>query len=74
MSRSRFARHQRQTIVSGILSLVMTLVVLQLWLLTATMNAYLGADESILLPAALASAVCLLLNLGLLRYIYRLDR
>jgi predicted molibdopterin-dependent oxidoreductase YjgC len=65
--------HQRRTIVNGILSVVSILVVLQLWLLTATMNAYLGADDSILTPAALASIVCLLLNFGLLRYIYRLE-
>ena len=74
MSGSRFARHQRKTIVDGILSVVVILVVLQLWLLTATMNAYLGADDSILLPAAWASVVCLFLNLGLLRYIYGLER
>jgi hypothetical protein len=73
MKGSRFARHQRKTIINGILSIVMVLVVLQLWLLTATMNAYLGADDSILLPAASASLLCLLLNLGLLRYIYGLE-
>jgi hypothetical protein len=64
---------QKKTIVSGILSFAVILVVLQLWLLTATMNAYLGGDVSILIPAALASLVCLLLNLGLLWYIYRLE-
>jgi len=37
------------------------------------MITYLGADDSILAPAALASIVCLLLNFGLLRYIYRLE-
>lgn len=74
MRGSRFARHQRKTIVNGILSFVVILVVLQLWLLTATMNAYLGGDHSILLPAALGSLVCLLLNVGLLRYVYDLDR
>jgi hypothetical protein len=73
MSGSRFARHQRKTIVNGILSLVVILVILQLWLLTATMNAYLGGDHSILLPAALASVVCLLLNVGLLWYVYALE-
>jgi hypothetical protein len=73
MRGSRFARHQRKTIVSGILSFVVILVVLQLWLFTATTNAYLGGDESILIPAALASLVCLLLNLGLLWYIYGLE-
>ena len=38
MSRpSRFVRAQRMTIVNGILGFVVILVVLQLWLLTATM-------------------------------------
>jgi hypothetical protein len=37
------------------------------------MNAYLGADDSILTPAALASIICPLLSFGLLRYIYRLE-
>lgn len=69
-----FNREQRMTIVYGILCIVLTLVVLQLWLLTATMNAYLGGDESVIWPAAAASVVCLLLNLGLLRYIYKIER
>jgi hypothetical protein len=73
MSKSQFARSQRMTIVNGILVFVIILVVLQLWLLTATMNAYLGGDRVIAVPAAIASAVCLGLNLGLLRYLYRLE-
>jgi hypothetical protein len=71
---SRFARHQKKTIVAGILSFVVVLVILQLWLLTATMNAYLGGDDSILLPAALVSLACLALNAGLLWYIYALEK
>jgi hypothetical protein len=59
-----FTREQRTTIVYGMLAFVVTLVVLQLWLFTATMNAYLGGDESVVLPAAIASAFCLLLNAG----------
>jgi hypothetical protein len=74
MNESRFARHQKKTILSGVLCFVMILVILQLWLLTATMNAYLGGDESVLIPAALASLACLALNLGLLRYVYALER
>jgi hypothetical protein len=72
--RSRFARKQRMTIVMGILSLVIIIVILQLWLLTASMNAYLGGDESVLIPAALVSLVCLGLNAGLLWYLYGLER
>ena len=74
MSRStRFGRSQRGTIVNAILCIVLVLVILQLWLLTATMNAYLGGDYGIVVPAALASLACLALNAGLLRYLYRLD-
>ena len=69
-----FSRDQRTTIIDGMLVFVLIVVVLQLWLLTATMNAYLGGDASILVPAALASLVCLALNGGLLWYLYALDR
>ncbi len=69
-----FTRDQRATIVFGMLAFVLTLVVLQLWLLTATMNAYLGGDESVIWPAAGASLLCLLLNVGLWRYLIRMER
>ena len=69
-----FTREQRTGIIYGILSFVVILVILQLWLLTATMNAYLGGDESVIWPAAAVSIVCLLLNLGLLRYLYFIER
>ena len=41
-----FSRDQRTTIIYGMLAFVLVIVVLQLWLLTATMNAYLGGDEA----------------------------
>ena len=69
-----FSREQRATVVYGMLAFVLMLVVLQLWLLTATMNASLGGDESVVRPAAGASLVCLLLNGGLLRYLYYIER
>jgi hypothetical protein len=69
-----FTREQRSGILYGMLSFIVILVILQLWLLTATMNAYLGGDEAVIWPAAGASIVCLLLNLGLLRYLYVIER
>jgi len=69
-----FTRDQRATVVHGMLAFVLMLVVLQLWLLTATMNAYLGGDDSVIWPAAAASILCLLLNAGLLRYLYHIER
>jgi hypothetical protein len=70
----RFSREQRLTMIYGILCIVLTIVMLQLWLLIATMNAYLGGDHSVILPAAIASLVCLALNAGLLWYVYRMER
>ena len=65
----QLTRVQRSTVVTGIVCFVLILVVLQLWLVTATMNAYLGGDDGAVLPALGASAACLALNLGLLRYL-----
>ena len=67
-------RDQRTVVVYGMLAFVLTVVLLQLWLLTATMNAYLGGDSSVVWPAAIVSVLCLLLNAGLLRYLGRLER
>jgi hypothetical protein len=69
-----FTREQRMTIINGMLAFVLMLVILQLWLPTATMNAYLGGDDAVVWPGAAASLACLLLNLGLLRYLYYIER
>ena len=69
-----FSRKQKTTIVFGILSIVLMMVVLQLWLLTATMNAFLAGEEKVIIPAAVASIVCFLMNVGMLSYIYRMER
>lgn len=74
MIRRPFTREQRATIVSGMLAFVFVIDVLQLWLLTATMHAYLGGDSSLVWPAAGASVICLALNSGLLRYLYHIER
>jgi hypothetical protein len=77
MSRSArrpFSRNQRTTIINGMLVFVLMVVILQLWLLTATMNAWLGGDESIVWPALAVSAGGLALNVGLLGYLRRLEQ
>jgi hypothetical protein len=68
-ARRHMTRGQRTTIVNGIVCFVLMLVVLQLWLLTATLNAFLGGDTGAVWPALGASTACLALNLGLLRYL-----
>ncbi len=73
MRSSRFARSQQMTIALGILCVVAVIAVLQLWLFTATMESFLGGSNGVALPALGASAVCLLLNLGLFHYLLHLD-
>jgi len=72
--RLRMVRAQRMTIVNAILAFVVLIVILQLWLLTATMNAYLAGDASTVVPAAVGSLACLGLNTGLLWYLFGLDK
>ena len=73
-ARRPFSRDQRTIIVNGMLVLVLIVVILQLWLLTATMNAWLGGDDAVVWPAAAVSAGGLALNVGLLIYLGRLER
>ena len=73
-TRRPFSRDQRTTVVHGMLGFVLIAVVLQLWLLTATMHAWLGGDGSLVIPAAVISAGCLALNGGLLIFLRRLER
>lgn len=69
-----FTRAQKMTIVQGILFLVLIIDIIQLYVITATMNSYLGGDAGVPVPALLFSLFCLVLNIGLLRFLYVLDR
>lgn len=72
-SRHPHPRHQRTAIIDAMIGFTLVLILCQLWLITASMNAYLGGDASVLWPAAIASGLCLLLNVGLLWYLYALE-
>jgi hypothetical protein len=69
-----FTCEQRTTILDAILSVLLITVVLQLWLLAATMNSYLGGDDSVIWPAALASLLCFAMNWSLLRSISAMEK
>ena len=73
-ARRPFSRDQRLVIVQGMLVFVLIVVILQLWLLTATMNAWLGGDESIVWPGLAVSAAGLALNVGLFLFLRRIER
>ena len=67
-------RQQGAVLFSGILVLIGTLVIIQLWLLTAALEALLARDAGVLLPATLSSLVLFLINAGLLWYVVSFDR
>ncbi|MCA9903314.1 MAG: hypothetical protein KDJ47_01295 [Hyphomicrobiaceae bacterium] len=72
--RTPYTRQQRLVIVYGMMSFILVLLICQIWLITATVHAFLGGDDSVVWPAAIASFFCLALSIGLLRYLYRLER
>lgn len=67
-------RRQGTTLFAAMLVFVASAVVLQLWLLTVSMEALLSGAYRTLVPAAAGSTVLLLINGGLLRYVFRFDR
>ncbi len=67
-------RRQGTTLFAAMLIFVGAAVVLQLWLLTLSVEALLSGQYNTLVPAALGSTVLLAINGGLLRYVFRFDR
>lgn len=67
-------RKQGMTLFGLILALVVTLVVVQLWLVAASLDALHRDDRGAQIPAAVASVVLLAANVGLLRYATAFDR
>jgi hypothetical protein len=67
-------RSQGTTLFAAILVLVATAVVLQLWLLTVSMEALFRGEYKTLVPAAIGSTLLFVVNAGLLRYVFHFDR
>jgi hypothetical protein len=67
-------RRQGLTLYTAILWLIGTVVVIQLWLVAAALDALLAGEVGILIPAAIASLLLFLLNGGLLLFVLRFDQ
>jgi membrane associated rhomboid family serine protease len=66
-------RRQGLTLITALCVLIGVVVVIQLWLLGAAVDALLGDDRGVLLPSALVSAALFALNGGLLWYVLSFD-
>ena len=66
-------REQGSVLFAGVLVMIATLVIIQLWLLTAGLEAFLAHTYDVLVPAAIGSFVLLVANALLLRYVTTFD-
>ena len=67
-------RQQGSTLFSAILVLIATLVVIQLWLVAAALDAVLARETSVLIPTALAAGALFAFNAGLLWWVVSFDK
>lgn len=66
-------REHGSVLFAGVLVMIATLVIIQLWLLTAGLEALLAHAYDVLVPAAIGSFVLLVANALLLRYVITFD-
>ena len=66
-------REQGSTLFAAVLVLIATLVVIQLWLVAAALDALQSQEIAVLVPAALASGVLFAASGGLLWYVVSFD-
>jgi predicted Co/Zn/Cd cation transporter (cation efflux family) len=59
--------------ITGAMALIVVLLMVQIWLLTATLQAYLSGDRSAALPATVFSGVIFVACVALYVFVDRLD-
>ena len=66
-------RQQGSILFSAVLVLIAIVVVIQLWLVAAAVDALLSRQMGVLVPTAIASGVLFALSAGLLWYVVSFD-
>jgi hypothetical protein len=61
------------TAIDGAIALIAILLIVQMWLLTATLEAYLAGHPEPILPAAIISGLIFVACAGLFFFIHRID-
>jgi hypothetical protein len=64
---------RRTQAVSVAMVIVLVVLLVQFWLLTAAIDHFLARRAGMALPTFLASVACFLVNLRLLRYVVEID-
>lgn len=61
------------TAIAGAMALIAVLLIVQIWILSATLEAFLAGDRKTAVPGAIFSGVVFLVCLGLYLFVDRLD-
>jgi hypothetical protein len=78
MDRERELRESEQrrglAALDGAMALMLILLIIQIWLISATLNAFLAGYDETAVPGAIVSGVLFLGCFGLYRFVTRLDK
>ncbi len=72
-SNDRPPQNRGLTAIAGAMSLIAVLLIVQIWLLSAALESFLGGNRHTALPAAIFSGVMFLICLGLYAFVDRVD-
>ena len=61
------------TAIDGAMVLIVVLLIVQIWLLSATLESYLAGHREAAVPGAIISAILFAVCLGLYRFVHRID-
>jgi predicted Co/Zn/Cd cation transporter (cation efflux family) len=61
------------TALDGAIGLIAILLIVQMWLLTATLESYLAGHSEVILPAAIISGLIFMACAGLFLFVHRID-
>lgn len=67
-------REHRRIVIDAVIILMVVVLMVQMWLLTAALEAYLAGHMDAALPGAAVSAALFLLCAGLYRFVAGIDR
>ena len=74
MGAAQFSRHNRGlTAIDGAIALIVILLMVQIWLLSATLDAYLAGHRDVALPGVIVSGLLFAACAGLYLFVHRLE-
>lgn len=68
------ARRRRRVAIDAVMVMIILVLMVQMWLLTATLESYLAGHHGVALPALLSTAALFAVCVFLYRLVIRVDR